>query len=36
MWVVENKIRETPTFLINGHKMPLIYQLPDLKYMLDD
>ncbi|MEE1946970.1 vitamin K epoxide reductase family protein [Pedobacter sp. KR3-3] len=35
-WVKRHQIQETPTFFINGYKMPLQYQLNELKYMLND
>jgi hypothetical protein len=35
-WVKANNITQTPTTLINGYKLPLIYQLQELKYMLDE
>lgn len=34
-WAIKHQITQTPTILINGYKMPLIYQLHELKYMLD-
>ncbi len=35
-WANRYEITQTPTILINGYKMPLIYQLHELKYMLDE
>ena len=35
-WVKAGNITQTPTTLINGFKMPLVYQLSELKYMLDE
>lgn len=35
-WVKAGNITQTPTTLINGYKMPLIYQLQELRYMLDE
>ncbi|WDF80738.1 cysteine peptidase family C39 domain-containing protein [Mucilaginibacter sp. KACC 22773] len=34
-WCGTAEITETPTMLVNGHKMPDLYQLSDLKYMLE-
>ena len=33
-WCHMAEVTATPTILINGHVLPDIYQLPDLKYML--
>lgn len=33
-WCSMAEITATPTVLLNGYKMPELYQLPDLKYML--
>lgn len=33
-WCEMAKVAATPTMLINGYILPSIYQLPDLKYML--
>jgi len=29
------KVTATPTMLLNGYRLPDLYQLPDLKYMLE-
>ena len=34
-WASKYQITQTPTILFNGYKMPLIYQLHELKYMLE-
>lgn len=33
-WVEQNEIRHTPTFFINGYKMPQNYRIKDLMAML--
>lgn len=33
-WVKENKIAATPTFFVNGYKMPRSYRMPDLMPMM--
>ncbi|HVW95423.1 MAG TPA: vitamin K epoxide reductase family protein [Mucilaginibacter sp.] len=34
-WCKMAEITATPTMLLNGHRLPDLYQLPDLKYMLE-
>jgi uncharacterized membrane protein len=34
-WCKMAEVEVTPTMLINGYRMPELYQLPDLKYMLE-
>ncbi|WP_428330736.1 vitamin K epoxide reductase family protein [Mucilaginibacter sp.] len=34
-WVRMAEVTATPTMLLNGYRVPDLYQLPDLKYMLD-
>jgi len=34
-WCKMAEVTATPTLLLNGYRLPDIYQLPDLKYMLD-
>jgi hypothetical protein len=29
------EVTATPTMLLNGYRLPELYQLPDLKYMLE-
>ena len=33
-WCQLAEVSATPTLLLNGYRLPQIYQLPDLKYML--
>ena len=33
-WCEMAKVTATPTMLLNGYRLPELYQLPDLKYML--
>jgi len=33
-WCDMAEVKGTPTLLLNGHVLPSVYQLPDLKYML--
>jgi hypothetical protein len=35
-WVSLHSIYATPTILINGYRMPLVYQMDELKYMLEE
>jgi len=34
-WVKMAEVTATPTMLLNGYRLPDLYQLPDLKYMLE-
>lgn len=34
-WCEVAEVAATPTLLVNGYKLPGIYQLPDLRYMLE-
>jgi protein-disulfide isomerase len=34
-WCDVAEVAATPTLLVNGYKLPDIYQLPDLRYMLE-
>ena len=34
-WCQTAEVTFTPTFLLNGYRLPDLYQLPDLKYMLE-
>jgi uncharacterized membrane protein/thiol-disulfide isomerase/thioredoxin len=34
-WCEMAEVTATPTVLLNGYRLPDLYQLPDLKYMLD-
>ncbi|MDB5136130.1 MAG: Vitamin epoxide reductase family protein, partial [Mucilaginibacter sp.] len=34
-WCDMAEVVATPTILLNGYRMPNLYQLPDLKYMLE-
>ena len=34
-WCELAEVAATPTLLVNGYKLPNIYQLPDLRYMLE-
>ena len=34
-WVTMAEVTATPTMLLNGYRLPDLYQLPDLKYMLE-
>jgi hypothetical protein len=34
-WCQVAEINATPTLLLNGHRLPSLYRLPDLKYMLE-
>lgn len=34
-WCMVAEINATPTLLLNGHRLPNLYLLPDLKYMLE-
>jgi uncharacterized membrane protein len=34
-WVTMAEVTATPTMLLNGYRLPELYQLPDLKYMLE-
>ncbi|MGN6395261.1 MAG: vitamin K epoxide reductase family protein [Mucilaginibacter sp.] len=34
-WCEVAEVAATPTLLVNGYKLPDIYQLPDLRYMLE-
>ena len=33
-WCSLAEVSGTPTLLLNGYRLPQLYQLPDLKYML--
>ena len=35
IWIKEAQLHATPTILVNGYKLPEIYQLEDLKYFTD-
>ena len=35
IWIKESQLHATPTILVNGYKLPEIYQLEDLKYFTD-
>ncbi|HEX3385715.1 MAG TPA: hypothetical protein VHS53_11025, partial [Mucilaginibacter sp.] len=35
-WCDTVEIKGTPTVLVNGHVLPPVYQLPDLKYMMGE
>jgi hypothetical protein len=34
-WCELAEVTATPTMLLNGYRLPHLYQLPDLKYMLE-
>jgi len=34
-WCKMAEVTATPTLLLNGYRLPELYQLPDLKYMLE-
>ena len=34
-WCEMAEVTATPTMLLNGYRLPDLYQLPDLKYMLE-
>lgn len=34
-WCALAEVKGTPTLLLNGHILPSVYRLPDLKYMLE-
>jgi protein-disulfide isomerase len=34
-WCKMAEVTATPTLLLNGYRLPSLYQLPDLKYMLE-
>jgi len=34
-WCQLAEVTATPTLLLNGYRLPDLYQLPDLKYMLE-
>jgi protein-disulfide isomerase len=33
-WLEKAEVTATPTLVLNGYRQPDLYQLPDLKYML--
>ena len=35
IWIKESQLHATPTILVNGYKLPEVYQLEDLKYFTD-